>query len=197
MVNKTTSKRTQPSPCIDSPASFDWNRFHDVDAGVMNLRFNILVMMMAFLVPLSGCLQSTFGCGDAYNEMHMGDYVFQTLEVDSVTGVLTVVVSSDTSMGYVQNDDWENERYPAYATLTVKMSDGSTSDAGPRIQNDWTVTADSGDYWSTTLTFESAAGFCDDGCDRVKLDASAYTDPYNSVLYHDGTCRSSPWIDID
>ena len=163
----------------------------------MNLRFNILVMMMAFFVPLSGCLQSTLGCGDAYNEMHMGDYVFQTLEVDSVTGVLTVVVSSDTSMGYVQNDDWENERYPAYATLTVEMSDGSTSDAGPRIQNDWTVTADSGDYWSTTLTFESAAGFCDSGCDRVKLDASAYTDPYNSILYHDGTCESSPWIDID
>ena len=90
----------------------------------MNLRFTILVVLLALLAPLSGCLQSTFGCGDAYNEMHMGDYVFQTLEVDSVTGVLTVVVSSDTSMGYVQNDDWENERYPAYATLTVEMSDG-------------------------------------------------------------------------
>ena len=163
----------------------------------MNLRFNILVVVLALLVPLSGCLQSAFGCGEGYNEMHMGDYVYQTLEVDSATGVLTVVVSSDTRMGYVQNDDWTNERYPAYATLIVEMSDGSTSDAGPRIQIDWTVTADSGDYWSTTLTFESAAGFCDDGCERVKLDASAYTDPNISVLYYDGTCNASPWVDID
>ena len=156
-----------------------------------------LAILMVVSFSLSGCLQSTLGCGDAYNEMHMGDYVYQTLEVDSATGVLTVVVSSDTWMGYVQNDAWDNERYPAYATLTVEMSDGSTSDAGPRIQNDWTVTADNGDVWSTTLTFESAAGFCDDGCERVKLSASAYTDPNNSVLYYDGTCDASPWIDID
>ena len=163
----------------------------------MNLRFNILVMVLALLVPLSGCLQSAFGCEEGYYEMHMGDYVYQTLEVDSTTGVLTVVVTSDAWMGYVQNDDWTDERPPAFATLTIEMSDGSTSDAGPRIQNDWTVTADNGDVWSTTLSFESAAGFCDDGCERVALSASAYTDPNSSQIYYDGTCDPSPWIDID
>lgn len=160
-------------------------------------RIGFMLLCVSMMIPLSGCTESLVGCGDAYNEMHMGDYTYQTLNVDSATGVLTVVVVTDTHMGYVNNDDWEDGRYPAYAVLTIEMSDGSTSEAGPRIQNDWTVTADNGDVWANTLTFESASGFCDDGCERVKFAGDAYTDPHSSIVYYDGTCDSSPWIDID
>ena len=165
---------------------------------MQNIRLSLMLLCVAMMIPLSGCTESLVGCGDAYNEMHMGDYTYQTLSVDSSTGVMTVVVVTDTYLGYVNNDDWESDppRNPAYATLTIEMSDGSTSDAGPRIQNDWTVTADNGDVWTYTLTFESASGFCDNGCERVKFDGSAYTDPYSSIVYYDGTCDASPWIDI-
>jgi hypothetical protein len=161
-----------------------------------NKRLTLMLLCVAIIIPLSGCTESLVGCGEAYNEMHMGDYTYQTLSVDSSTGVMTVVVVTDEYMGYVNNDDWEDERPPAWATLTIEMSDGSTSNAGPRIQNDWTVTADNGDVWVSTLTFESASGFCDNGCERVKFDGSAYTDPYNSIVYYDGTCDASPWVDI-
>jgi len=42
------------------------------------------------------------------------------------------------------------------------------------------------------VTFTSPVGFCDDGCERLNFSGSMEY----GVIYYDGTCDSSPWLNI-
>ena len=161
----------------------------------MNLRFNILVMVLALLVPLSGCtgMSGVTGCGEGYSEMHGGDYVETMTSVDA-NGKLTVQFESGDSPGFLEESEEYQTDPNIYVTLYVEFDDGSETSVAFR-QSDWDNYGDGADgsSWGTFLTYNSPDGFCDDGCTRVKLGTSMEF----GLLYYDGTCDASPWIDLD
>ena len=67
------------------------------------MRSQILVFVLALLVPLSGCTGpgGLVGCGEGYSEMHNGDYVETLLSVDT-NGKLTVKFESGDSPGFLE-----------------------------------------------------------------------------------------------
>ncbi len=159
----------------------------------MTVRLNILVVLLALLVPLSGCLQSTLGCGEGYSEMHNGDYVESLTSVDA-NGKLTAEFESGDSPGFLEESETYQTSAEIYVTLYVMFDDGSESQIAFR-QDGWDNHGDGagGSSWYALLTFNSPDGFCDDGCKRVRLGTSMEY----GLLYYDGTCDASPWIDID
>ena len=160
----------------------------------IHMRSQMLILFLALLVPLSGCTGTgaLVGCGDGYSEMHNGDYVETLLSVDT-NGKLTVQFESGDYPGFLE----ESEKYQTdpdiYVTLYVLYEDGTETSASFR-QSEWDNFGDGaeGSSWNSLLTFNSPDGFCDDGCEKVRLGTST---EYGQ-LYYDGTCESSPWIDI-
>ena len=158
------------------------------------MRSQILVFVLALLVPLSGCTgpNGLVGCGEGYSEMHNGDYVETLLSVNT-NGKLTVKFESGDSPGFLE----ESEKYQTdpdiYVTLYVLYEDGTETSVAFR-QSEWDNFGDGaeGSSWNSLLTFNSPDGFCDDGCEKVRLG----TNTEYGQLYYDGTCESSPWIDI-
>ncbi|MDP6199600.1 MAG: hypothetical protein QF531_02415 [Candidatus Poseidonia sp.] len=155
----------------------------------------MLILFLALLVPLSGCTGTgaLVGCGDGYSEMHNGDYVETLLSVDT-NGKLTVQFESGDYPGFLE----ESEKYQTdpdiYVTLYVLYEDGTETSASFR-QSEWDNFGDGaeGSSWNSLLTFNSPDGFCDDGCEKVKLGTSTEF----GALYYAGTCDASPWIDIE
>ena len=158
------------------------------------MRSQMLVFVLALLVPLSGCTgpSGLVGCGEGYSEMHNGDYVETLLSVDT-NGKLTVKFESGDYPGFLE----ESEKYQTdpdiYVTLYVMYEDGTETSASFR-QSEWDNFGDGaeGSSWNSLLTFNSPDGFCDDGCEKVRLGTSTEY----GLLYYDGTCDASPWIDI-
>lgn len=154
------------------------------------------VGIFGIMLLLSGCLGGggVFGCGAGYDEMHGGDYDYQSIEVDS-DGTLSVIVHNiHGSNGYFRNSDEDQEEQRLWVNLVVEMADGSTKSVKAASPGSWAVSGDSsnGSYWSSILTFTSPAGTCDDGCERVKVSIGLE----DGVIYYDGTCDSSPWVDV-
>ena len=106
----------------------------------MAVRFNILVVLLVFLVPLSGCLQSTLGCGEGYSEMHNADYVEYLISVDA-NGKLSAEFESGDSPGFLEESEAYQTSADVYATLHVMFDDGSESQIAFR-QDGWDNTGD-------------------------------------------------------
>jgi hypothetical protein len=161
----------------------------------MKLRTHVLTVLLAVLVPLSGCtgLSGIAGCGEGYSEMHNGDYVESLISVDA-SGKLTVKFESGDSPGFLETSEEYQTDPNIYVTLYVSFDDGSETSVGFR-QSGWENFGDGaeGSSWDSMLTYNSPDGFCDDGCQRVKLG----TNMEYGQLYYDGTCDASPWIDIE
>ena len=70
---------------------------------MMTVRFHITVVLLALLVPLSGCIGITgvVGCGEGYSEMHGGDYVESQISVDA-NGKLTAKFTSGDYPGFLE-----------------------------------------------------------------------------------------------
>jgi hypothetical protein len=161
----------------------------------IHMRSQMLILFLALLVPLSGCTGTgaLVGCGEGYSEMHNGDYVETLLSVDT-NGKLTVQFESGDYPGFLE----ESEKYQTdpdiYVTLYVLYEDGTETSASFR-QSEWDNFGDGaeGSSWNSLLTFNSPDGFCDDGCEKVKLGTSTEF----GALYYAGTCDASPWIDIE
>ena len=158
------------------------------------MRSQILVFVLALLVPLSGCTGpgGLVGCGEGYSEMHNGDYVETLLSVDT-NGKLTVKFESGDSPGFLESSEKYQTDPNVYVTLYVMHEDGTETSVAFR-QSGWENFGDGaeGSSWSSLLTFNSPDGFCDDGCEKLRLG----TNTEYGQLYYDGTCDSSPWIDI-
>jgi hypothetical protein len=161
----------------------------------MKFRTCLLTVLLTLLVPLSGCtgLSGVTGCGEGYSEMHNGDYVESLLSVD-VNGKLTVKFESGDSPGFLEASEEYQTDPNIYVTLYVGFDDGTETSVAFR-QSGWDNFGDEagGSSWSSLLTYNSPDGFCDDGCRRVKLG----TNMEYGLLYYDGTCDASPWIDIE
>jgi hypothetical protein len=146
------------------------------------------------MVPLSGCTGITGGCGAGYEEMYGGyDYIYSTKNVDSANSLNVTIELLKAGGGWLEDSDEFQEGQSVWVTLYVKMNDGSEQSIGFN-SNGWEVNGDSsnGSYWSTNLYYQSPTGFCDNGCEEVKFSAGVE----HGVIYYDGTCDSSPWIDI-
>ena len=147
------------------------------------------------MVPLSGCIgSSSTWCGAGHDEMYGGyDYVYSNKDVASDNSINVTIGLLKSGGGWLEESEEYEESQSVWVTLTVKMSDGSEQDIGYN-SNSWEVNGDSSDgiYWSTHLYYQSPAGFCDDGCDELKFSAGYE----NGVIYYDGTCDSSPWVNI-
>ena len=158
------------------------------------LRTHVLTFLLAVLFPLSGCtgLSGVAGCGEGYSEMHNGDYVESLISVDT-NGKLTVKFESGNSPGFLEESEEYQTDPNIYVTLYVHFDDGSETSVAFR-QSGWDNYGDGagGSSWNSMLTYNSPDGFCDDGCKRVKLG----TNMEYGQLYYNGTCDSSPWIDV-
>jgi len=158
------------------------------------MRSQILVFVLALLVPLSGCTGpgGLVGCGEGYSEMHNGDYVETLLSVDT-NGKLTVKFESGDSPGFLESSEKYQTDPNVYVTLYV-IHEGGTETSVAFRQSGWENFGDGaeGSSWNSLLTFNSPDGFCNDGCEKLRLG----TNTEYGQLYYDGTCESSPWIDI-
>ena len=147
------------------------------------------------MVPLSGCIgSSSTWCGAGHDEMYGGyDYVYSNKDIASDNSINVTIGLLKSGGGWLEESEDYQESQSVWVTLTVKMSDGSEQDIGYN-SNSWEVNGDSsgGIYWSTYLYYQSPAGFCDDGCEELKFSAGYE----NGVIYYDGTCDSSPWVNI-
>ena len=159
-----------------------------------NKRLSFMLLCVAMMIPLSGCTQSLVGCGAGYDEMYGGyDYIYSTKDVASDNSLNVTVKLLKSGGGWLEDSEQNEESQSIWVTLTIKMDDGSEVKVGYN-SNTWEVNGDSWDemFWSTNLYYQSPVGFCDDGCDRVTFSASVE----NGAIYYDGTCDTSPWIDI-
>ena len=157
-------------------------------------RFSSMLLCVAMLVPLSGCTESLGGCGVGYDEMYGGyDYIYATKDVAQDNSFNVTIELLRVGGGWLEDSEEHQESQSIWVTLTVKMDDGSEQAIGYN-SNSWDVNGDynNGSYWSTNLYYQSSAGFCDYGCDQVKFSAGVE----GGAIYYDGTCDSSPWIDI-
>ena len=156
----------------------------------------IVVFLLILMIPLSGCTSSLSSgmCGEGYEEMYGGyDYDFSKIEIANDNSLNVTVYLLNGGGGWIEDSDEFQEMQTIWVSLKVKLSDGTEIKIERQTQ-DWEVNGDSSDtsYWSTNLYFSSPAGFCDSGCEEVKFSAG-YQD---GVIYYDGTCESSPWIDV-
>ena len=159
-----------------------------------NKRLSFMLLCVAMMIPLSGCTQSLVGCGAGYDEMYGGyDYIYSNKDVASDNSLNVTIKLLKSGGGWLEDSEENEESQSIWVTLTIKMDDGSEVKVGYN-SNTWEVNGDSWDemFWSTNLYYQSPVGFCDDGCDQVTFSASVE----NGAIYYDGTCDTSPWIDI-
>ena len=157
------------------------------------LRMAPLFICLSFLVGCLGGLST--GCGEAYEEMHAGDYSISSIDVTSSSQQLTVVVKNeDGASGFIREVEALEQSQTIWVTLHVKHNGTTTSYSGEDTGHSWTVAGDasSGDSWSSLLTFTSPEGFCDSGCEEIRFSAGYY----DGIIYHDGSCDSSPWFSV-
>ena len=159
-----------------------------------NKRLSFMLLCVAMMIPLSGCTQSLVGCGAGYDEMYGGyDYIYSSKDVASDNSLNVTIKLLKSGGGWLEDSEQNEESQSIWVTLTIKMDDGSEVKVGYN-SNTWEVNGDSWDemFWSTNLYYQSPVGFCDDGCDQATFSASVE----NGAIYYDGTCDTSPWIDI-
>jgi hypothetical protein len=154
----------------------------------------ILICVVA-MIPLSGCIENLDGCGDGYSEMYGGyDYIYSTKDVNQNNSINVTIELLKQGGGWLEDiDEYPWESKSVWVTLSIKMTDG-TVESISEGDTYWEISGDSsnGSYWSTNLYYQSPAGFCDNGCEQVSFSASVE----GGSIYYDGTCDSSPWIDI-
>ena len=162
---------------------------------MMTVRFHITVVLLALLVPLSGCtgISGVGGCGEGYSEMHGGDYVESQISVDA-NGKLTAKFTSGDYPGFLEESEEYQTDPEIYVTLYVSFDDETQTSVSFQ-QDGWDNFGDGagGSAWNVMLTFNSPDGFCHDGCKQVKLGTSMEF----GLLYYDGTCNASPWLDVN
>jgi hypothetical protein len=156
----------------------------------------IVVFLLILMIPLSGCTSSLSSgmCGEGYEEMYGGyDYSYSSISIDSDNTLNVSVVLLNGGGGWLEESEVKEVDAEIFVSLYVKKTDGTEQKVGFHSTT-WTVHGDSedGSYWSTLLNYESPVGFCDSGCEEVKFSAG-YQD---GAIYYDGTCDSSPWIDV-
>ena len=145
---------------------------------------------------LAGCLgTSSVGCGEGYEEMHAGDYSIYSINIDATTNQLNVVIKNEGgASGFIREVEALGEEQTILVTLHTQHNGTTTSIGGEDTDHSWSVTGDSGsgDSWSSMLTFTSPDGFCDLGCEEIRFSAGQN----DGVIYHNGTCDSSPWFAV-
>ncbi|MCH2641217.1 MAG: hypothetical protein MKZ55_01930 [Candidatus Thalassarchaeum sp.] len=156
---------------------------------------SLLLVITAVMASLSGCTQSLGGCGVGYEEMYGGyDYEFSNHDIANDNSLNVTVRLQNGGGGWIEDSDEFEEHQTIWVTLNIKLSNGNEVQIKPNHQT-WEVNGDAWNesYWGTNLYFSSPAGFCDNGCEQIRFSAG---DEFG-FIYYDGTCDSSPWIDID
>jgi hypothetical protein len=155
-----------------------------------------IVSLICILFFLSGCLgASSVDCGEGYEEMHAGDYSIDSINIDATTNQLNVVINNEGgASGFIREVEALEQSQTIWVTLHIQHNGITTNIGGEDTDHSWSVTGDSssGDSWSSKLIFTSPDGFCDSGCDEIRFSAGQY----DGVIYHDGTCESSPWFTV-
>lgn len=165
---------------------------------MFHCRMLVTLLTTSMFVLFPGCLNGgslSTGCGVGYEEMHGGDYNFQSIDVDQTDGTLTVVVYNiEGSGGQFKDSDPNDENdQDIWISFNVQFTDGTTESVDADGTTTWDVTGDVGtDNWHETLTFTSPAGTCDNGCEKINL----HVGWEDGVAYYDGTCDSDPWVDV-
>ena len=127
--------------------------------------------------------------------MHSGDYSIDSIDVDAATNQLTVVIHNEEgASGFIREVAALEQSQTIWVTLHVKNNGSTLSISGEDSGHSWSVSGDSssGDSWSSLLTFTSPEGFCDSGCEEIRFSAGHY----DGIIYHNGTCESSPWFAV-
>ena len=163
----------------------------------MQRRLQMVVAVVALVLPLSGCtgLTGMGGCGEGYEEMYGGyDYVYDTKVVDSQNNLTVILELVNGGGGWLEESEVNEADQDLWVGLDVKFSDGTIENIAFK-QTGWENYGDGhgGSYWSTTLTLTSPEDFCQGGCEEVRFSAG-YQD---GSIYHDGTCENSPWVSVD
>ncbi|MDG1558971.1 MAG: hypothetical protein P8R03_05580 [Candidatus Poseidoniaceae archaeon] len=148
-------------------------------------------------ILLTGCTgpSNLFGCGEAYENMYGGDdYTFTSKEVDQNNALNVTVKILNGAAGWLEGSDEKEVDTEVYVTLRVKNSAGDETVVDFQSST-WEINGDSedGSNWVTYLWYQSPDGFCDDGCDKVNF-VAGFQDGF---IYYDGTCDTSPWVDVD
>ena len=148
-------------------------------------------------ILLTGCTgpSNLFGCGEAYENMYGGDdYTFTSKEVDQNNALNVTVKILNGAAGWLEGSDEKEVDAEVYVTLRVKNSAGDETVVDFQSST-WEINGDSedGSNWVTYLWYQSPDGFCNDGCDKVNF-VAGFQDGF---IYYDGTCDTSPWIDVD
>jgi len=157
-------------------------------------RISLVLFCIAVMIPLSGCTGVNGGCGAGYEEMYGGyDYEFSKMEVSSDNTLNVTVKLQRAGGGWIEDSDEFEEHQTIWVSLHIKMSNGDEVKIQPNHQT-WDVNGDAWNqsYWGTNLYFSSPVGFCDYGCEELRFSAG---DEYG-FIYYDGTCESSPWIEL-
>tara|TARA_B100000925_G_C21711207_1_gene346736 strand:- start:1 stop:489 length:489 start_codon:yes stop_codon:yes gene_type:complete len=158
---------------------------------------NSFVFVSILLMTMAGCTSSNnIGCGEGYEEMYGGyEYGFNSTSVDAQNSLQVKVEIVKGSGGWwLEESETYQESQTLWVDITVKFSDGTTEEISFK-RSDWNNIGDggSGSSWNKILTFNSPDGFCDSGCEEVQFSGSFEY----GIMYYDGTCYSSPWVDID
>ena len=148
-------------------------------------------------ILLTGCTgpSNLFGCGEAYENMYGGDdYTFTSKEVDQNNALNVTVKILNGAAGWLEGSDEKEVDAEVYVTLRVKNSAGDETVVDFQSST-WEINGDSedGSNWVTYLWYQSPDGFCDEGCDKVNF-VAGFQDGF---IYYDGTCDTSPWVDVD
>ena len=148
-------------------------------------------------VLLTGCTgpSNLLGCGEAYENMYGGDdYTFTSKEIDQNNALNVTVKILNGAAGWLEASDEKEVDAEVYVTLRIKNSAGDETVVDFQSST-WEINGDSedGSNWVTYLWYQSPDGFCDDGCDKVNF-VAGFQDGF---IYYDGTCDTSPWVDVD
>ena len=161
----------------------------------MNCKWiHVLLLSVVAMTPLSGCTGNLGGCGVGYDEMYGGyDYEFSKMEISSDNSLNVTVKLQRSGGGWIEDSEEFEEHQTIWVSLHIKMSNGDEIQIQPNHET-WEVNGDAWNqsYWGTNLYFSSPVGFCDYGCEELRFIAG---DEYG-IIYYDGTCESSPWIEL-
>jgi hypothetical protein len=159
-----------------------------------SVRISFFLLCVAAMIPLSGCTESLGGCGVGYDEMYGGyDYDFSTIQIASDNSLNVTVHLLNGGGGWFEDSEEFQEVQTIWVSLDIKISDGSIKEINPQSQG-WIINgnAGNGSYWGGNLYFTSPVGFCDVGCEEIQFTAG---DEFG-FIYYDGTCDTSPWVEI-
>jgi len=155
------------------------------------------VFFSILLITMAGCTSSNnTSCGEGYDEMYGGyDYAFNSINIDAQNALQVEIEIVNGGGGWWLEESQANEAdQDLWVSITVKFSDGTEEKIQFNKAN-WDNFGDgnAGSSWSRILTFISPNGYCDNGCEEVRFSAGYF----DGAMYYDGTCNSSPWVDID